>query len=48
MIDEMIKKRFEARKAKDFETADRIRDELDSLNIILEDSPEGTIWKVKE
>ena len=48
MIEEMIKKRFEARKAKDFETADSIRDKLDSLNITLEDSPEGTIWKVKE
>ena len=33
MIEEMIKKRFEARKAKDFETADSIRDKLDSLNI---------------
>ncbi|MCF8037444.1 MAG: cysteine--tRNA ligase [Desulfobacteraceae bacterium] len=44
-IQEKIHERAEARKAKDFARADRIRDELKGHNIILEDRPEGTIWK---
>jgi cysteinyl-tRNA synthetase len=44
-IDEMIKKRAEAKKKKDFATADSIRDELMAKGIILEDTPEGTKWK---
>jgi len=42
---EMIKKRDRARKSRDWETADRIRDELRKKGIILEDTPKGTIWK---
>jgi cysteinyl-tRNA synthetase len=44
-IDGLIKKRNEARGAKDFSEADRIRDELASAGILLEDGPSGTIWK---
>jgi cysteinyl-tRNA synthetase len=44
-IEKMIKEREAARKAKDFQTADRIRDELKEMNIQLEDRPEGTIWR---
>ena len=47
MIDKMIKERIEARKAKNWARADQIRDQLDEMNIIIEDRPEGTIWKVK-
>ncbi len=46
-IDQMVKERFEARKAKDWERADRIRAALSEMNIILEDHPDGTIWKIK-
>ena len=44
-IERMIKERQEARKRKDWETADRIRDKLRSMGIILEDTPEGTRWR---
>jgi cysteinyl-tRNA synthetase len=42
-----IEQREEARKKKDFKTADRIRNELKEKGIILEDQPDGgTRWKV--
>ena len=43
---EQIRLRQEARQAKDFDTADAIRDVLAEKGIILEDSAEGTRWKV--
>ncbi len=46
-IEAMIVKRAEARKARDFKTADAIRDELAAKGIILEDGPQGTTWRVK-
>ncbi len=47
-IDELIEKRNKARKNGDFKEADRIREKLDSMGIILEDRKEGTIWKYKD
>lgn len=44
-IDELIIKRAEAKKNKDFKTADAIRDELKAKGIVLEDGPSGTTWK---
>jgi len=46
-IESMIQKRAEAKKQRDFETADKIRDELLLKGIILEDTPGGTKWKRK-
>ncbi len=43
-IEELIKKRDEARKAKNYQEADRIRDELNSMNIELKDTPTGVKW----
>ena len=44
-IEALIAKRAEAKKNKDWATADAIRDELKSRGIVLEDSASGTTWK---
>jgi cysteinyl-tRNA synthetase len=44
-IDALIMARKEAREARDFAKADEIRDQLARVDIILEDSNDGTIWR---
>ena len=44
IIFDLIKEREEARKLKDYERADNIRDKLKEMNINIEDSLEGTKW----
>ena len=46
-IEALIEERKQARADKNWGRADEIRDELDAKGIVLEDKPEGTIWKVK-
>lgn len=46
-INEMIAKRNDAKKNKDFALADSIREELDKQGIILKDTREGTTYEVK-
>ena len=43
----MIEKRNIAKQNKDYALADQIREELLSLNIVLKDTREGTIYEVK-
>ncbi|MBQ7119086.1 MAG: cysteine--tRNA ligase [Oscillospiraceae bacterium] len=43
-VEAMIEKRQAARKEKNFAEADRIRDELKAMGIVLEDTPQGVKW----
>jgi cysteinyl-tRNA synthetase len=42
----LINERADARKSKQWERADKIRKQLADMNVVLEDRPEGTIWKI--
>ncbi|MDK2903274.1 MAG: cysteinyl-tRNA synthetase, partial [Clostridiales bacterium] len=44
-IEQMIQQRQQARVQRDWATADRIRDELKAMGIVLEDTPRGVRWK---
>ncbi len=46
-VETQILKRAEAKKRKDFETADAIRNELEAKGILLKDTREGTVWDLK-
>lgn len=45
-VENLIGRRQQARKAKNFAEADRIRDELEKRKIVLEDTPQGTRWRI--
>ena len=45
-VDSLIEDRSNAKKKRDFELADKIRSELIELGVEINDSPEGTTWKV--
>ena len=44
LIEDLIRQRNEARKARDFAKADAARDRLKELGVVLEDGPQGTTW----
>ncbi|QCI28365.1 cysteine--tRNA ligase [Caminibacter pacificus] len=44
-INELIEKRSAAKKEKNFELADKIRDELKEMGIMIQDTPNGTVWE---
>ena len=46
-IEALIQKRAEARKAKDWATADAIRDELAARHVVMKDTPGGVEWHVE-
>lgn len=45
LIELLIASRNDARKAKQFALSDKIRDDLKTMGVILEDTKEGTTWK---
>ena len=45
-VAELIAKRNDARAAKDWATADAIRDKLKEMNIVLKDTPDGVKWSI--
>ena len=47
LIENIINLRNKARKNKDFAKADELRNVLDAVGIVLEDTPEKTTWRMK-
>ncbi len=46
-VEKLIDLRGRARQEKDWATADKIRDKLDDMGIILDDTADGTLWRKK-
>lgn len=46
-VEALIAERFAARQAKNWAEADRIRDRLNALNVVVMDGPDGATWRVK-
>ena len=46
-VDALVRERDEARRARDFERADRLRNEISELGVEVMDSPDGSTWKLK-
>ena len=44
-IEALLAERQQARKDRDFATADRIRDQLQGMEIVIEDTPQGPRWR---
>ena len=45
-VERLIEERAQARIIKNWSKADAIRKQLEEMNVILEDKPEGTVWKI--
>lgn len=48
VVESLIAERREAREAKDFATADRVRDLLTAIGVVVEDRPGGSRWYVED
>lgn len=44
-IEAILAERDQARANKDWETSDRLREELEAQGIVVEDNPDGTVWR---
>jgi cysteinyl-tRNA synthetase len=47
LLDFLVELRQEFRKNKDWASADKVRDRLQELGVVLEDGPQGTFWRRK-
>jgi len=47
LVNVLIDQRKQARKEKDFARADELRNRLDAMGIVLEDTPDKTTWRMK-
>ncbi|MBY0511402.1 MAG: cysteine--tRNA ligase [Rhodospirillaceae bacterium] len=47
-VERLIAARLAARKARDFREADRIRDTIAAMGVLIEDRADGTTWRVAE
>jgi cysteinyl-tRNA synthetase len=45
-VESLLQEREVARANKDWKRADEIRDRLAAMNVVIEDRPDGTIWKI--
>ena len=46
-VEGIIKQRDKAKAAKDYQMADKLRNDLLEKNILIEDTPSGTVWRRK-
>jgi cysteinyl-tRNA synthetase len=46
-VEQLLQERAAARAAKDWPAADRIRDRLNALNVVVMDGPHGATWRMK-
>ncbi len=46
MISSLVEERDAARKSKDWAKADQIRNQLAEMDVVIEDRPDGTVWKI--
>ena len=47
-VEGMLEEREAARRDKDWKKADEIRDRLAALHVVIEDRPDGTVWKIEK
>ena len=45
-MNSLVSARNDARKGRNFAEADRIRDELAAMGVVLQDSKDGTTWEI--
>ncbi|WP_277675870.1 cysteine--tRNA ligase [Saccharopolyspora rectivirgula] len=48
LVEDLLEQRQQARKAKDFATADQLRERLQNCGIAVEDTPDGPTWTLKD
>lgn len=46
-VEALVKERESARREKDWQKADEIRERLAAMGVVIEDRPEGTVWKME-